>query len=55
MGAPCNFQVKHAHNLRRWPVKGFENWLIFYLPTDEGIDVVRVIHGARNIAALLDD
>lgn len=40
----------------RWPVKGFEKHLIFYRPTDSGIEVVRVLHGARDIdTVFLDD
>lgn len=35
--------------LRRYPVKGFENYLVFYLPGQNGIDVIRVLHGARDI------
>ena len=35
--------------LRRFPVKGFENYLLFYLPHQTGIDVIRVLHGARHI------
>jgi plasmid stabilization system protein ParE len=26
------------------------NYVIFYLPTQDGIDVVRVLHGARDIS-----
>ena len=32
--------------LRRWPVKGFENWLIFYQVRREGGEIVHVMHGA---------
>ena len=39
--------------VRRWPVTGFENWLIFYLPRANGVEVVHIIHGARDIEALL--
>jgi toxin ParE1/3/4 len=39
--------------LRRWPVREFENVLIFYLPRDDGISVVRVLHGARDWWSLL--
>jgi toxin ParE1/3/4 len=35
--------------LRRVPVKGFENYLLFYLPDENGIDVIRVFHAARDI------
>jgi toxin ParE1/3/4 len=30
----------------------FERYVIFYLPLDDGIDVVRVLHGARDIGAV---
>jgi plasmid stabilization system protein ParE len=33
----------------RFRVKGFESYLVFYLPLEAGIDVVRVLHGARDI------
>ncbi len=39
--------------LRRWRVREFENVLIFYLPRDDGISVVRVLHGARDWWSLL--
>ena len=35
-------------------VKRFPNHLIFYRPCDEGIEVVRVLHRARNIEQLFD-
>jgi toxin ParE1/3/4 len=31
------------------------NYLIFYQPTSKGIDIVRVLHGARDLEALLED
>jgi toxin ParE1/3/4 len=40
--------------VRRWPVKGFENWLIFYIPKRNGVEIVHIIHGARDIQGLLD-
>ena len=30
----------------------FGRYVIFYMPIDEGIDVVRVLHGARDIDAI---
>jgi toxin ParE1/3/4 len=41
--------ITRLKGLRRIPVKGFENYLVFYLPHQGGIDVIRVLHGARNI------
>lgn len=31
------------------------NYLIFYQPTRDGIDIVRVLHGARDFEGLLED
>lgn len=39
-----------APNLRLIPIG---NYLIFYRPTKEGIEIVRLLHGARNIGANL--
>jgi toxin ParE1/3/4 len=40
--------------LRRFPVSGaFGTYLIFYQPGPIGIDVIRVLHGSRDIGALM--
>jgi toxin ParE1/3/4 len=49
MGAPRDFKNHELAGLRSWPIRGFENYLIFYMPTAYGIDVLRVIHGARDL------
>lgn len=41
--------------LRSWPIKGFENYLIFYIPHDSQIEVIRVLHGNRHVARLITD
>ncbi|HEY6393362.1 MAG TPA: hypothetical protein VIX89_18915 [Bryobacteraceae bacterium] len=38
--------------LRRVPVKGFEKYLLFYIPRIGGIDIVRVLHSARDIQGI---
>lgn len=40
-------------DLRRWSVPGFEKYLIFYRPVEDGIEVVRVLHGGRDVMAAL--
>lgn len=54
MGILCSFRKPSARRLRRWLVKDFENWLIFYQATLYGVGLVHVIHGARDIETLLD-
>jgi toxin ParE1/3/4 len=35
-------------------IEGFENHLIFYRETAEGIDIIRVLHGARDLDRVLE-
>jgi toxin ParE1/3/4 len=39
--------------LRVGRIRGFEKHLIFYRPVADGIEIVRVLHGARDIDRLL--
>lgn len=40
--------------LRVWRIQGFEKHLIFYRPAPDGIEIVRVLHGARDLDRLLE-
>lgn len=40
--------------MRKWRIKGFESFLIFYLTRHDGISIVRVLHTARDWWHLLD-
>ena len=53
MGAATSFSDSGKRNLRRWRIRGFENFLIFYRQIANGIEVIRVLHGAREIELLL--
>ena len=53
MGALCKFQSVEAKPVRFWPVRGFEKYLIFYLPLPDGIEIVRVLHGAMDLDSIL--
>jgi plasmid stabilization system protein ParE len=35
-----------------WPIPRFRKYLIFYLSTDETVEVVRVLHGSQNLQEL---
>lgn len=39
--------------VRVFPVSRIRNYLIFYRPTPQGIEVLRVLHGARDIDRVL--
>ena len=42
-------------DVRTWRISGFENYLIFYLPGIEEIQILAVLHGARDFADLLEE
>jgi toxin ParE1/3/4 len=52
LGAQRAFRNPCYSSVRAWPVKGFERYLIFYRPIDDGVEVLRVIHGSRDIQRL---
>jgi len=47
------FKNPELEGLRMFPVRGFEMHLVFYRPAHWGIDVIRVLHGARDIERIL--
>jgi len=48
-GSPRYFENPTLQGLRFFPLKGFENYLLFYRPLkdEETVEIVRIIHGAR--------
>jgi len=55
LGRRQEFERNELADLRVWQVQGFENFLIFYRPVERGIEVLRVLHAARDVAAVFDD
>lgn len=39
--------------LRKWSVKGFKKYLIFYIAEEELLTVIRIIHGSRDLPNIL--
>ena len=42
------------NNMRQWQVDGFPNHAIFYRPVGDRLEILRVLHGARDYAACLN-
>lgn len=38
--------------MRMWHVTGFESYLIFYMVGENGVELIRVLHGARDLDSL---
>jgi toxin ParE1/3/4 len=53
IGRCVTIQNPKLAGVRRWPVIGFEKVLIFYRPDPVGIEVLRVLHGARDLHQIL--
>jgi toxin ParE1/3/4 len=52
IGTARNFHNPEMKGLRMLPVRQFDKYLIFYRSTPEGLEIVRVIHGARDLPSL---
>ena len=50
-----NWESSHPHlqGLRHWSVRGFDQYVIFYRPVQENLEIVRVLHGARDLENIL--
>jgi toxin ParE1/3/4 len=55
MGAAREDAPPAPRGLRMVPVRGFERHPLSYLPTDGGVEIVRVLHGARDVPGILRD
>jgi toxin ParE1/3/4 len=55
LGFTREFRNPKLRSVRVWRVKGFEKHLIFYLPKQEAIEFLYLIHSARDYTRLFDD
>jgi toxin ParE1/3/4 len=55
IGVKRSFRHPSLQGLRMHPVRGFERHLFFYHERDDGIEIVRVLHGARDIPSAMDE
>ena len=56
-GAPCCFRSPALAGLRWIFIPGFPKHMVFYryLPQEQAILIIQVLHGARNLEILLDE
>jgi toxin ParE1/3/4 len=55
MGKLCQFSDPNLIDVRQQAIKGFRRYLIFYRLIDSGVEILRVIHGARDIEDIFDN
>ena len=53
IGARIRAREEALRDMRYYPIRGYRNYLVFYLPLEDGAEIVHVIHGARDIPSAL--
>ena len=53
IGRRREFTRRELSGVRSWPVPGFEKHIVFYRADAGSIEVLRVLHSARDLAAIL--
>ena len=53
IGVACGFSGEFA-DLRRYSVRGSPNYLVFYRIREQSVEIIRVLHGARDIEAMFE-
>jgi toxin ParE1/3/4 len=53
IGVAYSTQNARLIGLRKWSVKDFKRYIIFYLDLEETVEVVRILYGSRDISSIL--
>ena len=54
-GRERGFRTEAARDVRSWPVRSFQDYLLFYRVEEDALVVVRIVHGARDLPVLFAD
>ena len=54
MGAKREYSKAHLSGIRSWVITGFRNYIVFYREIEGGIEILRVLHGARDIQRVFE-
>lgn len=55
LGVTRGFTHAELRDVRAWMVRGFPKHIIYYRPDPDGIEVIRLLHGSRDIVSLFGD
>jgi toxin ParE1/3/4 len=55
IGGSCRFRNRLFDGIRVWPIAGFKTYLVFYRILPDEIEIVRVIHGARDLNSIFGE
>jgi toxin ParE1/3/4 len=55
IGTKWESPLAHLQDVRFYPMpSGFRNYLVFYRETEDGIEVIAVLHGARDLEHVIE-
>lgn len=54
LGSPYPTSQYRLQGLRKWAVKSFRKYLIFYIEREDTIEVVRILYAAQDISNIVD-
>lgn len=55
IGKRCQFYSPQLKNIRQVGVKNFKKYLVFYRASEHSIEIIRVIHGSRDLENLITE
>jgi toxin ParE1/3/4 len=55
VGRACRFRDPRMSDVRKRTIQGFKKYVVYYRPTAEGVEILRVVHGARDRGELLGE
>ena len=53
MGALWTPENPHFQGLRYFPIPRYPNYVIFYRPLPDGVEILHILHGARDLQSVL--
>jgi toxin ParE1/3/4 len=53
IGKSVDFLSERMGEVRQWRIKKFQDYLVFYRVQDDRIEILRVLHGARDLEGIL--
>ena len=53
MGSLWKAEDPRFEGIRYFPIPRYPNYVIFYRPLPDGVEILRILHGARDLEAIL--
>ncbi len=54
LGALWRAENPRFQGLRHFPIPRYPNYVVFYRPLSDGVEILHILHGARDIQSILE-